>query len=149
MDKVVLVLEGTVEGRGAAGGVQYTQNECCTIFDHYCNNGVAGQNRAGQQVEKAFADRANQVFSSRKVKGEVRAIAIPAAETLKDIVDTFCWLLNLQAILLCYGAHGQPPSPYASQCSCTIHIHLPPPPPLSISITLCLTTHARDPTPIP
>jgi hypothetical protein len=32
MDKIVLVLEGTVEGRGAAGGVQYTQNECCTIF---------------------------------------------------------------------------------------------------------------------
>ena len=68
MDKIVLVLEGTVEGRGAAGGVQYTQNECCTIFEHYCNNGVAGQNRAGQQVEKAFADRANQVFRLQRLK---------------------------------------------------------------------------------
>ena len=59
LDKVVIVLEGTVEGRGDAGGVQYTQHECCTIVEHYSNNGVAGQNRAGQQVEKAFADRAN------------------------------------------------------------------------------------------
>ena len=125
LEDVVLVIKGTVEGRGGAGGVQYTQKECCTIYEHWTNNGVGGVNQMGQQVEKAFGDRAEQVLSSRKVNGDVRAFAIPSPETLKAIDGTVGLLLNRQAQELTYGAHGQPPSPYASQCSCTIHIHLP------------------------
>jgi hypothetical protein len=59
--------------------VQYTQNECCTIFEHYCNNGVAGQNRAGQQVEKAFADELTRCFRLERLKarsGPLRSLQL-------------------------------------------------------------------------
>ena len=82
MDKVIIVMEGTVEARGKSGGVQYTQKECCEIVEHYNDGGVAAMTRSGAQVETSFGQRAIQVLSTVKVKDEVRAIAIPSAETL-------------------------------------------------------------------
>ena len=114
LDDVVLIIKGTVEGRGGAGGVQYTQQVCCTVYEHWTDNGVGGMNRMGQQVEKAFGDRghrAEQVLSSRNVIGDVRAFAIPSTETLKDIEGAVGLLLNRRAQELMFGTHGQPPSP--------------------------------------
>jgi hypothetical protein len=125
LDKVIIVLEGTVEKR-ECGGVQYTQDECCIIHEHWSNNGVAGMKNCAQQVEKAFAVRAKQVMSSTKVKGEVRAIAIPSVETLKDINDAVGLILNCRAQELSQGTHGQPPSRFIFICQ-----HFPPPPPPS------------------
>ena len=51
MNKVIIVMEGTVEARGKSGGVQYTQKECCEIVEHYNNGGVAAMTRSGAQVD--------------------------------------------------------------------------------------------------
>jgi hypothetical protein len=48
LDDVILIIKGTVEGRGGAGGVQYTQQECCTIYEHWTDNGVGGMIQMGQ-----------------------------------------------------------------------------------------------------
>ena len=111
MDKLIVVMEGTVQSRGGStGGVQYTLPECINIYLHYCDNGVGAStrimSRMGAQIENSFAQRAIQILSTTKTTDEVRAIAIPTHETTKDIVDAFGLLQNFHAILLTMDAQG-------------------------------------------
>ena len=113
MDRLLILMEGTVTKRDGVGGVEYTQTECANIIEHGLFAGVASMNTLGSQVENAFSQRALEVFSTTKTKGDVRAVAIPSYETYKDMQDGVGLLLNVQALWLILQAQGQPPPPPA------------------------------------
>ena len=66
MDRVLIVMEGTVTKRDGVGGVEFTQNECANIIEHGLTAGVASMKTLGSQVENAFRQRALEVFSTTK-----------------------------------------------------------------------------------
>ena len=99
MDRVLILMEGTVTRRDG-GGVEYTQNECANIIEHGVHASVASMKTLGSQVENAFRQRALEVFSTTKTKGDVRAMAIPSYETYKDMQDGVKLLLNVRALWL-------------------------------------------------
>ena len=107
MDRILILMEGTVTRRDG-GGVEYTQNECANIIEHGLHAGVASMKTLGSQVENAFSQRALEVFSTTKTKGDVRAVAIPSYETYKDMQDGVGLLLNFQALSLVLKSQGQP-----------------------------------------
>ncbi len=95
MEKVMIIMEGTVQKRDG-GGVEYTQNECANIIEHGVHAGVASMKTLGSQVENAFRQRAVQVWSTTKTKGEVRAVVTPSYETCKGMHDAVGLLLKFK-----------------------------------------------------
>ena len=92
LERVFIIMAGTVKTRDG-GGVEYTQDECANIIEHGVHAGVASMKTLGSQIENSFRQRAQEVFSTRKTKGQVRAVAVPSYETYKDIQDATGLLL--------------------------------------------------------
>ena len=68
MDRLLILMEGTVTKRDGVGGVEYTQTECANIIEHGLFAGVASMNTLGSQVENAFSQELSRFIRLQKLK---------------------------------------------------------------------------------